>query len=76
MAKKYFNTYSVGIFACCREIYKPSKHCGLFGGTKQEAVEHFTKILAIEYEAELAADAKKQEEAQKKKNELEAQKFK
>jgi hypothetical protein len=76
MAKKYSNTFSVGIFACCREIYRPSKHCGLFGGTKEEADAHFRQILTIEYEAELAKDVKKQEEAQRKKNELEAQKLK
>ena len=37
MAKKYPNTYSVAIFACCREIYKPTKHCGMFGGTHADA---------------------------------------
>ena len=41
MAKKYSNTFNVGIFACCREIFNPSKHCGLFEGTKQEALDHF-----------------------------------
>ena len=41
MAKNFLNTFSVAIFACCREIYKPTKHCGLFGGTKEEAHEHF-----------------------------------
>ena len=34
MAKKYSNTFSVGIFACCREVFNPTKHCGLFQGTK------------------------------------------
>ena len=75
-AKHFPNTFSVAIFACCREIYKPTKHCGLFGGTKEEAREHFKKVVAVEIETAIAKDIKKKEEALRKKNELEAQKFK
>ena len=42
MAKKYPNTYSLAIYACCREIYSTSKHTGLIGGTKESAVVHYT----------------------------------
>ena len=76
MAKNFPNTYSVAIFACCREIYRPSKHCGLFGGTKDQAREHFKKVAAVEIETERAKETKKKEDALRKKNELEAQKFK
>ena len=40
-AKSYSNTYSVIVFACCRELHDPSKHCGCFGGTKEEATLKF-----------------------------------
>ena len=76
MAKNFSNTFSVAIFACCREIYKPTKHCGLFGGTKEEAREHFKKVVAIEIEIEREKETKKKEEVLRKKNELEALKFK
>ena len=75
MAKKYSNTFSIGIFACCREIFKPAKHCGLFEGTKQEALDHFTGIVTTRIESMKAEDTKKKEEAIKKINELQAQKF-
>ena len=61
MAKKFSNTYSVGIFACCREIFKPAKHCGLFEGTKQEALVHFTEIVTTRIESMKAEDSKKKE---------------
>ena len=37
IAKKFPNTFSVGIFACCRELFSPKRHCGYFKGTKKEA---------------------------------------
>ena len=49
MAKKYPNTYSLAIYACCREIYSASRHTGLFGGTKESAVLHFTQLLTSEF---------------------------
>ena len=52
MAKRFSNTYSVAIFACGREIFRPSKHCGLFGGSKEKAYEHYKQIVAIQLEAE------------------------
>ena len=75
MAKKYSNTFSVGIFACCREIFKPAKHCGLFEGTKQEALDYFADIVTTRIESLKAEDSRKKEEAIKKMNELQAQKF-
>ena len=75
MAKKYSNTYSVGIFACCREIFKPAKHCGLYEGTKQGAVDHFTGIVTARIESLKAEDTKKKEEAIKKINDLQIQKL-
>ena len=61
MAKKFSNTYSVGIFACCREIYRPSKHCGLFGGSNEEAYEHYKRIVLVQLEAERAESVKAKE---------------
>ena len=75
MAKKFSNTYLVGIFACCREIYRPTKHCGLFGGSKEKAYEFYKQIVAVQLESERAEGVKAKEEALRKKNELEAQKF-
>ena len=75
MAKKYSNTFSVGIFACCREIFKPAKHCGLFEGTKQEAIDHFTEIATTRIESLIAEDTKKKEMAIKKMNDLQIQKL-
>ena len=55
----------MGIFASCREIHRTTAHCGLFGGSEQEALNHFTKIndaeLAVESQEESASkkDAKK-----------------
>ena len=71
MAKKYPNTYSVAIFACCREIYRPTKHCGMFGGTHADALEYYKRIAPIEYALEATAGV----DMKKKKKELELQKF-
>ena len=75
MAKKYSNTFSVGIFACCREIFNPSKHCGLFEGTKQEAHDHFSDIVTTRIESMKAEDSNKKKEAIKKMNQLQFQKL-
>ena len=76
MAGKYPNTYSVAIFACCREIYKPTRHCGLFGGSVEAAREFFKKIALDETEAEFAKSDIAKETARKRKKEIEVQKFK
>ena len=76
MAKKYPNTYSVAIFACCREIYRPTKHCGLFGGSTVAAYEYFKKVAPVEIEAEFARGSISKETASVRKKEIEAQKFK
>ena len=41
LAKANTNAYIIGLFACCREIFSSTKHCGLFGGTVQQAYVHF-----------------------------------
>ena len=51
-AKKWKNTFGLGIFACCREIHRTTTHTGLFGGSKEAALVHFTKITHAELEAE------------------------
>ena len=76
MAKNFPNTFSVGIFACCREIYRPTKHCGLFGGTEEAALEYFNRVAPVEVEAESARDSITKDVISKRKNEREAQKFK
>ena len=75
IAKKFSNTFSVGIFACCREIFNANKHCDLFSGTENEALVHFTGRLNTRVESLKSEDSKKKEEAIKKMNELQAQKF-
>ena len=74
MAKKFSNTYLVGIFACCRELFSATKHCGYFGGTKQEAVTHFKKIVSAEVDLR-RVEASKKEEIVRKINELKAEKL-
>ena len=75
MAGKFPNTYSVAIFACCREIYRPTKHCGLFGGSKEAAQEYFKKMAPVEIEAEFKKGNISKETASTRKKEIEAQKF-
>ena len=43
MAKKYTNSLHLVFFACCREIYDNTKHCGGFE-TKEEAVKYYADI--------------------------------
>ena len=65
LAKDNHNTYSVALFACCREIHSTQKHNVLFGGTEQQALAHFDVLSLTELTAEVAetkaakADAKK-----------------
>ena len=42
IAKKFGHTYTLGLFACCREIYRSHVHRGLVGPTKEAATDHFT----------------------------------
>ena len=36
IAKKYRNSYSVALFACCREIMNRNKHCGGYSKEQKE----------------------------------------
>ena len=65
LAKKNNNAYFIGIFACCREIYNPKTHRGLFGGTEIQAIVAFSiKAKEDELNAE-AAMKQAQTEAEK-----------
>ena len=75
IAKDYKNTYSVGIFACCRELHSPKRHCDYFKGTEEEAKVHFTVRLNIRYQSLVSEDSKKKEEAIRKVREVQAQKL-
>ena len=44
LAELFPNSYQIAIFACCRQIYDPTRDSGCFGGTKQEAIEQFNQI--------------------------------
>ena len=57
MAKKFPNTYSVCVYACCREIYSTKRHTGHVGGTEEEAKAQFMLILTEEFNALEAKDA-------------------
>ena len=63
MAEKYPNTYSCAVYACCREIYSNKHHTGRYGGTKDEAIAYFAKVLAEELEAKEAVDTAKKAKA-------------
>ena len=39
-AAMFHNSYHVVFFACCREPYSASRHCGFFG-SKAEAIQHY-----------------------------------
>ena len=55
----------MGLFACCREIYRSHVHCGLVGPTEEAAIDHFTKKLRAELIVKLETeDAKKIEAKQ------------
>ena len=43
-ADTYHNSYHIVIFACCRELESVDRHRGFFGGTKEEAKEHYGAI--------------------------------
>ena len=54
LAKEFSNAYIAVIFACCREIFIPSRHGNCVGAnTKEEAELQFDKIKADEEEAKI-----------------------
>ena len=65
IAKKNSNTYVLGLFACCREIFRTNRHCGLSGPTRQDAIDHFTKILRAEIRVKIDTEDSKKIEAKK-----------
>ena len=63
LAKNNRNSYSVALFACCREIHNTQKHSGLFGGSEQQALAHFDAISFTELTAQIAKTEAAQAEA-------------
>ena len=63
IAKEFSNTYTLGLFACCREIYRSKVHCGLVGPTKEDATDHFTKKLRAELILKIETEDAKRIEA-------------
>ena len=61
LAKSNTNAYIIGLFACCREIFSSTKHCGLFGGSMQQAYVHYDMAMFMELQAKVAKDAAKAE---------------
>ena len=59
-ASAYRNTYQIAIVACCREHFRETYHCGLYKGTKEEAIAHFEAIAKEEFNAH-ATRGKEQE---------------
>ena len=56
-ASLFHNSYQIGIFACCRELFSIKNHCHFFAGTQEEVQAHFDKLIAG-----MEADAKDQSE--------------
>ena len=46
LAEDYPNTYSIIVFACCRELYDLTRHSGCFGGTREEAKLAYDKKMS------------------------------
>ena len=65
ISKKFGHTYTLGLFACCREIWRSNRHCGLFGPTRQLAIDHFSKIRRAEITVKLETEDAKKIEAKK-----------
>ena len=65
MASHYPNTFSVAVYACCREIYSAKRHTGYVGGTEKEAKAYYMMVLTNEFEALEVEDAATKERAQK-----------
>ena len=45
IANTFSNSYQVAIIAASRQIMRASVHSGGFGGSKEEAEEHFSKTV-------------------------------
>ena len=60
------NSYQIGLFACCREVFTSEKHSGFFGGTVLQALAHFDKEEFDELQSQLAQDDKVAAEALRK----------
>ena len=63
IAKQFGHTYTLGLFACCREIYRSHVHCGLVGPTKEAAIDHFTRKLRAELIVKIETEDAKRIEA-------------
>ena len=68
MAKDNTNAYIIGLMACCREIFSTQRHCGLFGGTEQQALVHFDMMQFTELQAQFGKEGKAKVEAKEKLN--------
>ena len=66
LAKNNTNSYSVALFACCREIHNTQRHSGLFGGSEQQALTHFDAASFTELTALIAKTEAAKAEAKKK----------
>ena len=66
LAKNNGNSYSIALFACCREIHSTQKHSGLFSGSEQQALAHFDAISFTELTAQIAKTEAAQAEAKQK----------
>ena len=49
MAKDFPNTYSLAVYACCREIYSLKNHSGFIGGPKEKAKAYYTEFLTHKF---------------------------
>ena len=65
IAKQFGHTYTLGLFACCREIHRSNRHCGLIGPSEQIAVDYFTKKLRAELIMKTVSEDAKVIEAKK-----------
>ena len=52
-SSKHSNSYLIGIFACCREIFNKLRHSGCYGGTEKEALQAHAEKLNKKYRDEL-----------------------
>ena len=61
LAEDYPNTYSIIVFACCRELYDLTRHSGCFGGTREEAELAYNKEMS-KIKSDTEQEQKKPEE--------------
>ena len=67
-ARNNRNSYTIALFACCREIHSTQRHTGLFGGSEQQALAHFDAASFTELTARIAKTEAAKAEATKKLN--------